>query len=56
MNDDLEQREQDIRQRLEKLDLLPKKEPEAQPDWVRIGVAALIVIAVALATYLNVYW
>jgi hypothetical protein len=54
MTDDLEQREQDIRERLEQLKLLPKKPPEPQPDWVRIG--ALIVIAVALATYLNVYW
>lgn len=56
MNDDLEQREKDIREQLERIKVLPKSEPERQTDWMTIGVVSLILIIVALATYLNLFF
>jgi hypothetical protein len=59
MNDDLEQREKDIREQLERIRVLPKQHRDSdfsKPNWLGLGVAALIVIVIALATYLNIFW
>jgi hypothetical protein len=56
MNDDLEQREQAVREQLERIKVQHRDSDFSKTNWLGLGVAALIVIVIALATYLNVYW